>query len=291
MVSPDDRYVAISSVVFQHANLPPSNQGIVLDLTTNKDILKLDCGDYNTEHTVFPVAFFLHQHKPYLVHATDWNRLDITNLENMQLLTNRNLDDFSKLEEAYDDDDDDDDSFMTEWHGELKVSPNGESVATIGWVWHPLGVAFGFSLKKWIEGSQWEPENGESKKSYAIWDYFWHSPFLWLDNNRLCIWGAEGGQQSNNIPLNGVAIYNAEDGKILKYFSGPTMDVFYFDKYLFSAIHGQKTGFTIWSVEDGCLLHTEDSFNVMEYLPGSKEFVTYCDGGEILFCKWSECCS
>ena len=40
--------------------------------------MPLDRGDYRVEHASFPLAFFEQAGRPLLVHATAWNRLDIS---------------------------------------------------------------------------------------------------------------------------------------------------------------------------------------------------------------------
>ena len=51
--------------------------GVVADLRTGKATMRLDRGLYHVEHCRFPAAFFEWDGRMLLVHATDWNRLDV----------------------------------------------------------------------------------------------------------------------------------------------------------------------------------------------------------------------
>ncbi len=65
-------------------------KGVVLDLMTGKATMGLERGDYHVEHYDFSCAFFELNEKLYLVHATDWNRLDVSCPHSGRCLTARN---------------------------------------------------------------------------------------------------------------------------------------------------------------------------------------------------------
>ena len=52
-------------------------------------VKKLDRGNYQINITPYPVAFFHTEHHDFLIHATDWNRLDISSAETGKLVTAR----------------------------------------------------------------------------------------------------------------------------------------------------------------------------------------------------------
>ena len=276
IVSNDHQYCAITSCVYRKDEYEDSNSGLVIDLSTGKTIKELNCDYYHMAHTPFPVTFFEYQSHTHLVYASEWNKLDIVNIATEEILSTRNLEDCPEEEDG-------DDFTFTEWNGALVVSPDKRRIATVGWMWHPIGVAFSFDARKWIETNCWEPDIGESKKSYAIWDYFWDSPLAWIDDKRLCIWGAQSGCVDD--PADCAAIFDADSSKILLFFTGPTINFFEYDEYLFSGIRNSQ-GLSIWSVEDGSLLHEEHELEVDQYLPFSKEFISFKPNGKILFTKW-----
>lgn len=282
ILSNNNKLVAITSLVYRNQE-NPSNKGIIANLTTGDILMDLKCGDYHTEEADFPVAFIEHENETLVVHATEWNRLDITNPLTGELFTERNFENIPNKEDKSINDK----TVFTEWAGQLEVSPDQKQIATIGWVWHPIGVAFSWNIEKWLAENIWESDIGESKKSYAYWDYFWHSPFFWLDNKRLCIWGYDQLHTEEDIPLNSVAIYDTESGKLLNWFAGPTIEPFYFDRFLFSGNENQD-GITIWSIEEGCLLHEEKNIKANAYHQGTKEFIDCSTPGKFILHKWKE---
>ncbi|WP_444944991.1 hypothetical protein ACJJIK_10410 [Microbulbifer sp. ZKSA006] len=258
-------------------------KGTVIDAENGNNILTLSAGDYHTEQTPLPVCFLKHQNKTLLVHATDWNRLDITDLETGEIITQRDLDE--DLEEC----DEDDDWVFKEWSGVLKPSPNQTRLATIGWIWHPVGVALSYDLKAWLNGSLWETDKSPNMRSYAIWDYFWDSPFFWIDEQKLCIWGAGDGE-STDEPANKAAIFDAESEELLLSISGPTDDIFFCDTYLFSGLHNKEQkpiGLTIWSLEDGALLCKKEGIFADLYIPEERALIAFGEQGKITINRWS----
>lgn len=279
-LSRDNQLIAITSCVHRDQD-GPSNRGIVAQMSNGHVLMVLDNGNYHTELTPFPVAFVDHQNKTWVIHATDWNRLDITEPFSGQCLTTRV---FSK---NTDDDEDEELSVHTEWNGELRVSPNQKRIATIGWFWHPLGLAYAWDLQAWLTKNVWEADKGHSKKLFAVWDYFWDAPFFWIDDETLCIWGYEQWHTDNDMPLNSAALYDATTGDIKTFFAGPTQDVFHFDQYLFSGTE-QGDGISIWSLEDGALLHEEKDIQARHYHPGAKTFLVFKEHGVIVLQAWRE---
>lgn len=274
--SRDGRFAALTSAVHGQG-MTPSNRGILITLATGEIVMHLECGDYHTEHTELPVAFVEHQGKTLLIHGTDWARLDITDPASGQCLSTRDFEELPK--EARDE------SVFTEWNGPLLISPDQRWIATIGWVWHPVGVAYSWDLQEWLAGSLWEADVGRSKVSYAMWPYFWFSPFCWLDAHTLCIWGYSELHTDDDIPLPSAAVYAVPSGELVRWFAGPTADVFYFDRYLFSGTR-DGDGISVWSVEDGALLCERRGINAQGYHPGTQEFVSFGDQGELTLHHW-----
>ncbi len=63
--------------------------GMVFNLSDSNYQKNLKRGDYCAHESLFPIAFFSKGNQTFLIHGTDWNRLDITSLETDELLTNR----------------------------------------------------------------------------------------------------------------------------------------------------------------------------------------------------------
>ncbi|ABC28078.1 conserved hypothetical protein [Hahella chejuensis KCTC 2396] len=277
-ISPDNQFLAITSLLYRHADEGSSNKGLVLNLSSGEVLMQLDAGDYHMEEADFPVAFFEHDGKTLLVRATDWNQLDIFDPRTGECLTQRHSDTPPEHDE--------DATFMSEWSGALAISPNGQRIATIGWVWHPVGVAYSWDLQHWLNHNAWEPDIGESKVMYASWDYFWSSPFFWIDEDRICIWGCQDLHTDYDVPLASAAIFDAKSGDQIKWFAGPTMNAFYYDQYLFSTTE-KGDAITIWDLESGALLYEYPCDLPVNYLPGSREFVCNEGDGVLGLYGWS----
>ena len=257
------------------------NWGTVFEFKNGDDVMKLECGDYHTHLAPFPVQFYSRNAQRLVVHATDWNRLDITDLKSGKLLTERDFESFPKEGVAEQD-------CITEWSGELQFSPNKEWIATLGWHWHPVGMAFSWNFSDWLNGSIWEADNGKSKHIHSTVPYFWHGPFCWLDNRRLCLWGYEDAEyDENQIPVPSAAIYDVVDGKLINWFNGPTMDFFEFDQYLFSGSEEDNL-LTIWDVDKGVELFRGKQFDrLIGYHKGCREFLEINETGEMRVTTWS----
>jgi hypothetical protein len=80
-LAPDARFVAVVNRFGRF--------GHVLDLVGQVAPLALDRGDYHEHVCVFPLAFVRHQGRTLLIHATDWNRLDVSDPATGAMLTTR----------------------------------------------------------------------------------------------------------------------------------------------------------------------------------------------------------
>ena len=286
VLSDDGQFFAITSAYTGSKNTASaegeranSNTGVVGCLRSGRVLMPLDCGDYHTELTEFPVVFFSDQQRTLMVHATDWNRLDITDPLTGECLTTRASDVEAPATEHK--------QVYSEWSGRLKVSPDQTQIATIGWMWHPVGSAFTWSLAQWVSHNRWEAENGASKRILQQWSYFWDSSFVWLDDRRLCIWGHDiFTDDKTDCPANTAVVCDVVTGQCLSSFAGPTNWPFVFDIYLFTAGINDE-GLAIWEVETGCLLHEEPCDKLPTgYHPASHEFLSFGEAGHVKLLHW-----
>jgi len=116
-LSPNDQYLAISNTYGQY--------GFVWDLNTHEKILDLNRLDYQVEHSKFPLLFFEKEGQDYLIHGTDWNKIDITSLDSGDLLTERKNTDYKQPH------------YLDFFYGELHLSPKGKTLLSSGWLWGP----------------------------------------------------------------------------------------------------------------------------------------------------------
>lgn len=233
-----DRYLAFT---YQHTDRRDMNRGYVLNTETCEVILNLDTQDSLGGLTNFPVNFFTLDGKDLIVHGTDWNRLDISDLATGEILTNRNLDETPEEKEEW--------SCFSERNGHIVVSPDQTRAACVGWVWHPIGVAHTWRLDNWLRSNPFEVDVSEEKVSQAAWDYDWGATIRWVGNQRLAIWsGDEFLIDAKNPHVLIVDVTNSDQRLRIE---GPENNFYTDGEVLIAA---RSSGVGLWSAEDGDLL-------------------------------------
>ncbi|MDG0052329.1 hypothetical protein MMB75_01450 [Paenibacillus sp. P2(2022)] len=171
VTSPDGKYVAISNRFGRHA--------AVYDLVYAQEKMQLSRDEYHYDKSMFPLAFVHQDGMCILVHGTEWNRLDLTDIETGRLLTARPSPVYNNESK--------DEHYLDYFHGRLLASPEGKWMADTGWVWAPLGVVRTWSLSDWLL-NPWESENGPSVRH--LWQTIdWDGPVCWTGPDTLAVWG------------------------------------------------------------------------------------------------------
>ncbi|MGW5001491.1 hypothetical protein ACWEP8_27890 [Streptomyces hydrogenans] len=152
--------------------------GTVVDLTTGSPAFTLDGGDYCCETVPFALAFAEHEGRPVVVHRTDWNRLDVTDLASGKVLTAR--DSAAGAEEDAEHD-------LDYFHGGLSPSPDGTRLYDGGWVWQPWGMPAVWSLTAWLHDNPYESEGGPSHAVYPELSE-WNGPTVWIHDGRIAVY-------------------------------------------------------------------------------------------------------
>ena len=251
-------------------------KGLVLDRHTGKHLLPLLRGEGYTEMTPFSVAFVVHQERTLLVHATDWNRLDITDPRTGELLTPRGPTSYKQGETCPE-------HYMDYFHGSLYPSPEGTWIADDGWVWNPIGAVLWWSLTRWLGGSVWECE--DAAPSPCGRGGFWGGPICWIDDTTLAVWGY-GSDDSHLLPA--VRLFDVASGQEKGWFPGPPTsraerDIYdptvsfqtgwmVYDEHLF--VCSAEHGVSVWDVGTGAWLLEDPSFFPVAYQPGTRSFLT-----------------
>ena len=265
-VSADGRYLAIANVYRIH--------GEVIDTDTATQTMRLVRSDYHVEHCHFPLAFVQYKSKPLLIHATDWNHLDISDPATGKVIQDHPVE--------YDPDSDDDFNCAASFRGELMVSPDQNWIADNGWEWHPVGAVSSWSIIDWMETNCWEFISGPSMQNHTGVDYFWGQPMCWIDNTILCIWGW-CVDDWHIMPA--VKLFDVTTGERVDWFAGPE-GALVFDGYLFSCT--QDTGIAVWDVKEGRCLLQDKSVRARAYHPLGRYFIDYRDDGEWVIHRLSE---
>jgi hypothetical protein len=259
-------------------HLSPNNQlaavvndrealGVVIDLATGRVTMKLNRGTYHPAQTAFPVAFFQDGHEVFLVHGTQWNRLDVSNPMTGKLLTERSYAPRGKGDLPPE-------HYLDYFHSLPVISPDAKWIVEDGWIWSPYGVTRLWNLNHWLTQNVWESEDGLSLKSFNGRSYYWGASLCWVNNQTIAVWGF-GNDDYCMVPA--VQLFEVETGKLLRWFAGPKSGNLYFDTYLFSC---SKEGTDIWDVNTGERLLQDAETTPIGYHAGTKQFLSpVADGG------------
>ena len=239
-------------------------RGIVLDLETGRPCFELK-RNYHAEQSDFPVAFAESALGPLLIHGTAWNRLDVTQMSNLKLLTPRESPAYNKGEPSP--------HYLDYFHGGLSVSPGGNWILDNGWVWHPVGVVATWRLTSWIDGDVWESEDGPSKRRLCFRDYLWDAPCAWIDDQTVAVWGIG---DDDEWMLDAARIFDVRSGDEIRWFPGPAGNLV-FDRYLFS--FGESLGTAVWDVRTGERLLKDEETRPIAYHPTGHSFLSAVEGG------------
>jgi hypothetical protein len=241
-------------------------RGLVLDLDSGQVTMRLDHRSAHEEHSRFPVVFFDDGGRPLLVHATNWNRLDISDPATGELLTSREptRSRQGELRPPH---------YLDYFHAGLSVSPDQRFVAEDGWVWHPFGVVRSWDLARWLHENPWEGEDGPSIRSLCWREYFWDAPMCWLDEQTLAVYGF-GEDVDWIIPA--VRVFDVTTGEELRWFPGPTGRIESDGTYLFS---WDESGISVWDPIAGERLHHDSKLHPMAFHRSSSSFLVLGSDG------------
>jgi predicted NAD-dependent protein-ADP-ribosyltransferase YbiA (DUF1768 family) len=240
-------------------------RAVVLEPVSGRITHRLTRDDYHPEHCYFPLGFFELEGRLLLVHATEWNRLDVIDARTGALLTARTAGAGPGQKSP--------EHALDYFHSDLHVSPEGTRVIDNGWIWHPYGQVRVFSLARWVRENPWESEDGPSVRPLAGRAYFWDGPVCWLDENTVAVWG--DGEDADELTPAAI-LYDAESGEELRRFPGPAAGFASVVPYL---IASDAQGTQVWDPRTGEQLLHDPSFSGIAAHPRSQELLSRSDGG------------
>lgn len=254
VISPDGQFVVIVNRFGLH--------GVVLDLSSGRIMRHLERGRRYAELCDFPVAISRYSGRLLLIHGTDWNRLDISNLTTGELLTTRISPLYDRTQpEAH---------YLDYFHANLAVSPDAEWIADNGWIWGSASLTTTWSLKNWLESNVWESDDGSSRRKLFNREHR-DDPLCWIDARMLAIWGYA---EDEDVERPVLRIFDVVSGERKREFSLPEGALF-FDTYLFSC--SPHRGTAIWDMETGERLHLDPDFHPARYHRATRQFLTLLD--------------
>lgn len=251
-VSPDGEWAAVGEARGRRA--------VVLEPATGRVTLALTRGEYHVEHCRYPLAFVEREGCLLLLHATDWNRLDVTDPRTGERLTPREVGESTRPVLDY-------------FYSGLSVSPGGGRVLSNGWVWHPYGRVRVFDLQRWLGENPWEAEGGASVRYLSLCAYFWDRPVAWVDEDTVALWG-EGEDELDLVPA--VSLHDVSTGRRVQTFYGPGAGLASVPPYLVS--FDAERGTAVWDWRTGERLAHDGSFVPVAVHPGSRELLSWAEG-------------
>lgn len=243
--------------------------GVVLNLSNPNYLKILTRGDYHVGVWQFPIAFYAKDNQTFLIHGTDWNRLDITCLETDELLTERFVD--------YDTDS----NYFDFFHSSLLVSPDAKHFTSNGWHWHPYGQIYCFSIERFLH------EFELSNKSVDVleedyYDLDWDRPLCWIDNHTLAIgFNQQVCSEKKDKYSNEILFFDINQNKIIKRINfdgfGLTFEGNVYGELFYDSENKQfiglnrKSGLLISDI-DGNELFRDSTFTTVKYSEQHKLF-------------------
>ena len=150
---------------------------------TNKSIIKLSREDYKCDVSSYSIGFLERDGRVLLIHQTQWNRLDITDLETEELLTEREIihrqtnetvtDKWGKTVHKVEKK-----NYIDYFHSLFHISPDGKHFLSNGWVWQPSDNIICFETERFLK--EYEP-CGEKIDYYR--GHSWDKPCAFVGND------------------------------------------------------------------------------------------------------------
>ena len=253
-------------------------RGSVTDLTSGKVLMQLTRSDYQVAHCSFPLAFFDHEGRTLLVHATDWNRLDLSDPLTGACLSDRPSPQYERGRPTPE-------QYLDYFHSRLTVSPDQKRIFDNGWIWHPYGIPRTWSLDAWANGNPWESEDDGSVRQLQTGGRIWDAPMAWIDDNRVVVWGLGEDYEEDNPLRPGVRIFDVISGEEQFTIEGVQIEPHHlwprnppqdgwlaFDKWLFAV--SPKTGTTVWDLKTRHCLHRDPELTPRLYHPSTQCFLS-----------------
>jgi hypothetical protein len=157
--------------------------GAVVDIKTGS-ARSIQREDYHANVSSFSHAFLNRNGVPLLIHQTQWNRLDVMELETGRCVTHRRV--IRRCEPELKDANgailqpkiDETENYLDYFHSRLHVSPDGQSFLSNGWSWSPVDNVTAFRVAAFLDG--YEPTAALTEFGGG---YNWDRPCTFIDND------------------------------------------------------------------------------------------------------------
>ena len=233
-------------------------RGVCVDAATGRATLALDRGEYHPEVCDFSAVFLERGGRTLLVHATLWNRLDVSDARTGERLTARTFEARRTGEPREHD--------LDYFHCGLAVSPDEQWISDNGWMWHPVGFVRTFSVERWLGGNVYESEDGPSVKQLLPRDGYWDGPLVWVGPRRLALYGYGVAWTDGDRLIPAALVFDVESGELERWFAGPSGELFFVNGLLVSASSDETCA---WDLATGERLLRAMGFRPTHHLPAT----------------------
>jgi hypothetical protein len=145
--------------------------GIVISTENKKFSIPIKRKEYFTNCSSYSIGFLERENHVLLIHQTEWNRLDITDLTTGKLLTKRKSITTPK-----------DKNYVDYFHSLLHVSPCSRYFLSNGWVWQPFDFINCYKVEEFLKHFE--------SSGFGI-DYWyeanWDRPCTFIDDDAFVI--------------------------------------------------------------------------------------------------------
>jgi hypothetical protein len=240
-----------------------AQKGLVLSIDDPQYYFPFERGDYHVKHCCFPLALYKKDEQYFLLHGSDWNRIE------QICLTTKNamIPPFSKNDEEKE---------IDYFHSSIQLSPNKKEFLSNGWVWQPYDIIYRFKLEDMQAGKLNDFQDIQIPIGTG---YNWDRPLCWINNNLIAIGynprEDEEETYAEDTPSQ-ILIYDLSDDSISKKISancfaltdyGEVWGELYYHKQLDAFISlNTETGLQIIG-RNGQLLHRTMAFKEWKYSP------------------------
>ena len=152
----------------------------------DRRVAKLVREDYHCDVSSYSIGFLERNSRVLLIHQTQWNRLDITDLETGELLTDREIvfriTDETETNKGGTSPKREVKNYIDYFHSLLHVSPDSKYFLSNGWIWHPVDNIKCFETERFFKEYETCGESIEYYRGYA-----WDRPCTFVGNDMIVI--------------------------------------------------------------------------------------------------------
>lgn len=161
--------------------------GAVVDLR-NGAVREIQREDYHANVSSYSHAFIEHDGAMLFLHQTQWNRLDLMDLESGRRLTERRIHYNYKPEERDENGVvtspkiDESENHLDFFHSRLHVSPNHKTFLSNGWIWSPVDTIIAYDVEEFFRS--FDPGGIMTEFGGG---YNWDRPCTFIDDDTFAV--------------------------------------------------------------------------------------------------------